>query len=96
VTAACSGFIFGLNVATQYLLTGHSKRVLVVAAEIMTRTLNWKDRTTCISGGMGPALPFCPWTARDTSSFPPMSTPTAPMERISCSRAEGPGRPDLP
>ena len=53
VTAACSGYIFGLNVATQYLVSGHSKRVLVVAAEIMTRTLNWKDRTTCILWGDG-------------------------------------------
>ncbi|RJR52779.1 MAG: ketoacyl-ACP synthase III [Desulfobacteraceae bacterium] len=53
VTAACSGYIFGLNVATQYLLSGHSKCVLVVAAEVMTRTLNWKDRTTCILWGDG-------------------------------------------
>jgi 3-oxoacyl-[acyl-carrier-protein] synthase-3 len=53
ITAACSGFIFGLNVATQYLLTGCSKRVLVVGAEIMSRTLNWKDRTTCILWGDG-------------------------------------------
>jgi 3-oxoacyl-[acyl-carrier-protein] synthase-3 len=53
VTAACSGFIFGLNVATQYLLSGAVRRVLVVGAEIMTRTLNWKDRTTCILWGDG-------------------------------------------
>ncbi|MCU0596967.1 MAG: ketoacyl-ACP synthase III [Desulfobacterota bacterium] len=53
VTAACSGFIFSLNVATQYLLTGFSKTVLVVGAEVMTRTLNWKDRTTCILWGDG-------------------------------------------
>jgi 3-oxoacyl-[acyl-carrier-protein] synthase III len=53
VTAACSGFVFGLNVATQYLLTGAAKRVLVVGAEIMTRTLNWKDRKTCILWGDG-------------------------------------------
>ena len=53
ISAACSGFIFGLNVATQYLLSGFSKRVLVVASEIMTRTLNWKDRTTCILWGDG-------------------------------------------
>jgi len=53
VAAACSGFIFGLNVATQYLLTGAVKTVLVVGAEIMTRTLNWKDRTTCILWGDG-------------------------------------------
>jgi 3-oxoacyl-[acyl-carrier-protein] synthase III len=53
VAAACSGFVFGLNVATQYLLTGAAKRVLVVGAEIMTRTLNWKDRKTCILWGDG-------------------------------------------
>ena len=53
VTAACSGFIFGLDVASQYLLTGASKHVLVVGAEIITRTLNWKDRTTCILWGDG-------------------------------------------
>ena len=53
VTAACSGFIFGLSVAEQYLKTGTYKNVLVVASEIMTRTLNWKDRTTCILWGDG-------------------------------------------
>lgn len=53
VTAACSGFIFGLSVAEQYLKTGTFKNVLVVASEIMTRTLNWKDRTTCILWGDG-------------------------------------------
>ncbi len=53
ITAACSGFIFGLNVATQYLKTGYCKHILVVGAEVMTRTLNWKDRTTCILWGDG-------------------------------------------
>jgi 3-oxoacyl-[acyl-carrier-protein] synthase-3 len=53
VTAACSGFIFGLSVAEQYLKTGTYKTVLVVASEVMTRTVNWKDRTTCILWGDG-------------------------------------------
>jgi 3-oxoacyl-[acyl-carrier-protein] synthase-3 len=53
ITAACSGFIFGLNVAEQYLRNKTFKRVLVVASEIMTRTLNWQDRTTCILWGDG-------------------------------------------
>lgn len=53
IAAACSGFVFGLNVATQYLQTGYCKRVLVVGAEIMTRTLDYKDRTTCILWGDG-------------------------------------------
>jgi 3-oxoacyl-[acyl-carrier-protein] synthase-3 len=53
VTAACSGFIFSLNVAEQYLRTGASKKVLVVGAEVMTRTLDYTDRTTCILWGDG-------------------------------------------
>ena len=53
VAAACSGFIFALNVAEQYLKTGASKYILVVASEVMTRTLDWTDRTTCILWGDG-------------------------------------------
>ncbi len=53
ITAACSGFIFSLNVAEQYLKTGAAKNVLVVASEVMTRTLNWEDRTSCILWGDG-------------------------------------------
>jgi 3-oxoacyl-[acyl-carrier-protein] synthase-3 len=53
VAAACSGFIFGLNVAEQYLKNRTFKNVLVVAAEVMSRTLNWKDRSTCILWGDG-------------------------------------------
>jgi 3-oxoacyl-[acyl-carrier-protein] synthase-3 len=53
VTAACSGFIFALNIAEQYLKNQTVKTILVVAAEVMSRTLNWKDRSTCILWGDG-------------------------------------------
>ena len=53
ITAACSGFVFALNVAQQYLLNDACSHILVVAAEIMTRTVNWKDRSTCIFWGDG-------------------------------------------
>jgi 3-oxoacyl-[acyl-carrier-protein] synthase III len=53
VTAACSGFVFALNVAEQYLKAGTFQTILVVASEIMTRTLNWKDRTSAILWGDG-------------------------------------------
>jgi 3-oxoacyl-[acyl-carrier-protein] synthase III len=53
VTAACSGFLFALNVAEQYLKAGTVDNVLVVASEIMSRTLNWKDRSTAILWGDG-------------------------------------------
>ncbi len=53
VTAACSGFIFALNIAEKYLKTGACKYILVTAAEVMSRTLDWTDRTTCILWGDG-------------------------------------------
>ena len=53
VTAACSGFVFALDVAKQYLANGTCRCVLVVAAEVMSRTLDWTDRTTCILWGDG-------------------------------------------
>ncbi|MCF8039689.1 MAG: ketoacyl-ACP synthase III [Desulfohalobiaceae bacterium] len=53
VTAACSGFIFGLNIAQQYLQNMTHTKVLVVASEIMTRTVDWSDRSSCILWGDG-------------------------------------------
>ncbi|MBW1713296.1 MAG: ketoacyl-ACP synthase III [Deltaproteobacteria bacterium] len=53
VTAACSGFIFGLNVAEQYLKARTCSRVMVVASEVMTRVVDYTDRTTAILWGDG-------------------------------------------
>ncbi len=53
VTAACTGFIFALSVAEQYIKTGIYQNALVVATEVMTRTLDWTDRETCILWGDG-------------------------------------------
>jgi 3-oxoacyl-[acyl-carrier-protein] synthase III len=53
VTAACCGFLFGLSVAEQYLKAGTFKTVLVAAVEIMSRTLDWTDRESCILWGDG-------------------------------------------
>jgi 3-oxoacyl-[acyl-carrier-protein] synthase III len=53
VTAACCGFVFGLSVAQQYLKAGTFKTALVVAVEIMSRTLDWTDRESCILWGDG-------------------------------------------
>ena len=53
VTAACTGFIFALSVAEQYIKTGIYQNALVVASEVMTRTLDWTDRESCILWGDG-------------------------------------------
>lgn len=53
VTAACTGFIFALHVAKAMIETGQSKTALVVAGEIMSRTVNWQERESCILWGDG-------------------------------------------
>ena len=53
VTAACSGFVFAINVASQFLNSGDYKTALVVGAEVMTRTVDYTDRSSCILWGDG-------------------------------------------
>lgn len=53
VTAACSGFVFALDVAMRYLQAGAAKNILVVAAEVMSRVVDWTDRSTCVLWGDG-------------------------------------------
>lgn len=53
VTAACSGFIFALHVADKLIRAGANKKALVVAGEIMSRVVNWRERESCILWGDG-------------------------------------------
>jgi 3-oxoacyl-[acyl-carrier-protein] synthase-3 len=53
VTAACSGFIFALHLADKLIRAGVNKTALVVAGEIMSRVINWKERESCILWGDG-------------------------------------------
>jgi 3-oxoacyl-[acyl-carrier-protein] synthase III len=53
IQAACSGSIFGLSIADQYIKSGAAKTVLVVGAEICSRIVDWTDRSTCILFGDG-------------------------------------------
>lgn len=53
VSAACSGFVYALTSATQYLQCGTAKRALVIGAEILSRIIDWEDRNTCILFGDG-------------------------------------------
>ena len=51
--AVCSGFVFALTTADQYIKTGFAKRILVIGAETFSRILDWSDRTTCVLFGDG-------------------------------------------
>lgn len=51
--AACSGFVYALGVADQFLRGGQAKRALVIGAETMSRIIDWTDRETCVLFGDG-------------------------------------------
>ena len=53
LSAACAGFIYGLSIGDQFIRSGAMKNVLVVGVELLSRVLNWEDRTTCVLFGDG-------------------------------------------
>lgn len=53
ISAACSGFVYALDIARQYILTGAARKALVVGAEKMSAILDWQDRGTCVIFGDG-------------------------------------------
>ncbi|MEX2298716.1 MAG: beta-ketoacyl-ACP synthase III, partial [Dongiaceae bacterium] len=53
VQAVCSGFVYALAVADNFLKVGQSKRALVIGAEVFSRILDWEDRSTCVLFGDG-------------------------------------------
>jgi 3-oxoacyl-[acyl-carrier-protein] synthase-3 len=56
--AGCSGFIYAQSVAKQFVLTGRCRNVLVIGAELLSKYLDWSDRTTCVifADGAGAVL----------------------------------------
>lgn len=55
VGAACSGFVYAMDIAKQYVATGAARHVMVVGSETMSRSVDWTDRSTCILFGDGAA-----------------------------------------
>ena len=53
LTAACSGFVFGLVTAAQFIRTGVYKNVLLIGADMLSRWVDWSDRRTCVLFGDG-------------------------------------------
>lgn len=53
LNAACSGIVYGMTVAEQFIKTGYYKYVLVIACEGLTKVVDWEDRNTCVLFGDG-------------------------------------------
>jgi 3-oxoacyl-[acyl-carrier-protein] synthase-3 len=59
LTAACSGFVFALITAAQYIRTGVYQNVVVIGADVLSRWVDWSDRTTCVLFGDGAGAVVC-------------------------------------
>ncbi|MDH5492915.1 MAG: beta-ketoacyl-ACP synthase 3, partial [Myxococcales bacterium] len=53
ISAACAGFIYGISIADQFIRSGAMRHVLVVGVELLSRVIDWEDRTTCVLFGDG-------------------------------------------
>lgn len=53
ISAACSGFIYALNIGSQFIKTGQSKKALIIGAEVLSKVTDWEDRNTCVLFGDG-------------------------------------------
>ncbi|MCR3922231.1 MAG: ketoacyl-ACP synthase III [Firmicutes bacterium] len=53
MSAGCTGFVYALSVGSAYVRMGTCKRVLVIGAEVLSKFLDWQDRTTCVLFGDG-------------------------------------------
>lgn len=53
LSAACSGFLFALNTAHAFIKSGIYKKALIIGSEVMSKTIDWKDRSTCVLFGDG-------------------------------------------
>lgn len=53
ISAGCTGFIYAIQIADQFIKSGQCRCVLVIGAEILSKVLNWQDRNTCVLFGDG-------------------------------------------
>lgn len=58
LNAACSGFLFALNTASVYLQTGLYRNALIVGSEVLSKLIDWTDRSTCVLFGDGAGAAF--------------------------------------
>ncbi len=58
VQAVCTGFVYALSIANNFITTGQARRILVIGAEKMSSVVDWTDRTTCVlfADGAGAVL----------------------------------------
>ena len=69
LATACSGLIYNMAIADQFIKTGACKNILCVGAEVLTRFVDYEDRNTCILFGDGAAVVLSACQPGDNSYF---------------------------
>lgn len=69
INAACSGFLFALNIANAYIKSGLYKNALVIGAEVLSKIVDWTDRGTCILFGDGAGAAYVEATDTDNEYY---------------------------
>lgn len=67
VSAVCSGFVYGISIAEQYIKSGRYQHILVIGSEVNSRIVDWTDRNTCVLFGDGAGAVVL---SRETGSEP--------------------------
>ncbi|HHX87223.1 MAG TPA: ketoacyl-ACP synthase III [Firmicutes bacterium] len=71
ISAGCTGFLYGLTIGDQYIRSGIYRNALIVGVEILSRIIDWEDRSTCVlfGDGAGAAVLECSTSERGIVSF---------------------------
>jgi len=89
INAACTGFVYALDVASAYLETGRAKNILIICAEMMSTQANWNERNTCILFGDGAAA--CVVTAGNALKYMSLSAiPETQILNLPCDTGNSP------
>ena len=75
LSAACSGFVYGLALATGMIATGQADNILVIGAETLSRITDWSDRNTCVLFGDGSGAGLLQAAATPGGGKPPAGYP---------------------
>ncbi len=91
INAACSGFLFALNTANAYLVSGMYKNILVIGTETLSKVVDWSDRASCILFGDGAGAmivtaddskAFCAVTGSDGVKGPVLTGAATPLKNM--------------
>ncbi len=95
INAACSGFLYGLDLADKYIKADHSMKVLVIGAETLSSRLNWQDRNTCILFGDGAGAAVLGYSATDRGIIGSNMHSDGSLWELLCMHAPESLNPDL-